>query len=258
MAQQTGELKASARAQAGTGAARAVRRQAQVPGIVYGDGKPPQSIALASNELANAINRGRFLSSVIDIDIDGSKTRVIAREVQKDPVNDKPVHVDFQRVGAGARIRVNVPVRFINEALSPGLKRGGVLNIVRHEVEVMAPADRIPEFFEFNLEGLEIGRSVHISAITLPEGVKPTIQNRDFTVASIAGHKIEEEPTPGAATATADGAAPAEGAEGAAPAAEGADPKAAAAPGAKAPAGKEAAGAKPAAAAAAKPAGGKK
>ncbi len=133
----------------------------------------------------------------------------------------------------------------------PGLKRGGVLNIVRHEIEVTAPADKIPDFFEFNLEGLEIGRSVHISAIKLPEGVKPTIQNRDFTVATIAGHKIEEEPTPGAEAAAVEGAAPAEGeaAEGA-PAAAPADAKAAAAAGAKAPAGKEAAGAKPAAAAA--------
>jgi large subunit ribosomal protein L25 len=248
MAQQTGELKASVRKQSGTGAARAVRREALVPGVVYGDGRPAQNIALASNELVNVINRGRFLSSVIELDIEGAKTRVIAREVQKDPVNDKLVHVDFQRVGPGARIRVSVPVRFINEALSPGLKRGGVLNIVRHEVEVTAPADRIPEYFEFNLEGLDIGRSVHISATKLPEGVKPTIINRDFTVATIAGHKIEEEPTPGAAVATAEGAAPAEGTEGAAPAAEG-DAKAAAAP---------AAGAKPAAAAAKPAAGGKK
>jgi large subunit ribosomal protein L25 len=145
-------------------------------------------------------------------------------------------------------------VRFINEGLSPGLKRGGVLNIVRHEVEVTCPADAIPDHFEFDLEGLEIGRSVHISATKMPDGVRPTIINRDFTVATIAGHKIEEEPTPGAATAGAEGAAPAEGAE-AAPAAEGGDAKAAApAAGAKAPAGKEAAGAKPAA----KPAAAKK
>lgn len=258
MAQQTGELKASARAQSGTGSARSVRRDAQVPAIVYGDGKPPQAIALPSNELVNVINRGRFLSSVIEIDIDGSKTRVIAREVQKDPVSDTPVHVDFQRVGPGARIRVNVPVRFVHEALSPGLKRGGVLNIVRHEVEVLAPADRIPEFFEFSLEGMEIGRSIHISATKLPEGVTTTIQNRDFTVATVAGHKIEEEAATSTATATADGAAPAEGApaEGAAAPADG---KAAApAAGAKAPAGgaKPAVAAKPAAAA--KPAGGGK
>ena len=153
---------------------------------------------------------------MFDLDVDGKKTRVIPREVQLDPVKDWPIHVDFQRVGAGARIRVNVPVRFINESLSPGLKRGGVLNIVRHEIEVTCPADAIPEYFEFNLEGLEIGRSVHISAIKMPEGVKPTILNRDFTVATIAGHKIEEEPTPGAEVAAAEGAVPAEGAEGAA------------------------------------------
>jgi large subunit ribosomal protein L25 len=262
MAQQVSAIKAFARKGSGTGGARAVRREAQVPGVVYGDGRAPENVALYSNELVNLINRGRFLSSIIELDIDGTKTRVIPREVQTDPVNAKLVHVDFQRVGPGARIRVNVPVRFINESLSPGLKRGGVLNVVRHEIEVMAPADKIPEFFEFNLEGLEIGRSVHISAITLPEGVRPTITNRDFTVASIAGHKIEEEPAPGAAAATAEGAAPAEGAEGAAPAAEGDAKAAAAAPGAKAPAGKEAA-AKPAApakpASPAKPAaGGKK
>jgi large subunit ribosomal protein L25 len=175
--------------------------------------------------------------------------RVIPREVQVDPVSDKLVHVDFQRVGSGARIRVNVPVRFINELLSPGLKRGGVLNIVRHEIEVTCPADAIPEHFVVNLEGLEIGRSVHISAVKLPEGVKPTILNRDFTICTVAGHKIEEEAAPGAATAV-EGAAPAEGAEAAA-AGEAGDAKAAA-PGkegaaAKAPpAGKEAA--KPAAA----------
>jgi large subunit ribosomal protein L25 len=256
MAQQVTEIKAYARKRAGTGGAREVRRQAQVPAIIYGDGKTPQNIALATNEVVNLMNRGRFLSTLISIDVEGGgKTRVIPREVQLDPVNDKLVHIDFQRVGPGASIRVNVPVRFVNEASSPGLKRGGVLNIVRHEVEVMAPADRIPEFFEFSLEGLEIGRSIHISATKLPEGVTPIIQNRDFTVATVAGHKIEEEPTPGTAAATAEGAAPAEGAEGAAPAADG-DAKAAAAPGAKAPAGKETAAKS---AAAAKPAsGGKK
>jgi len=245
---QVSEIKAYTRARSGTGDARATRREAKVPGTVYGDGRAPESIALYSNELVNVVNRGRFLSTLIDLDIDGAKTRVIPREVQLDPVSDKPIHVDFQRISAGSRIRVNVPVRFVHEALSPGLKRGGVLNIVRHEVEVTCPADAIPERFEFSLEGLEIGRSIHISAVKLPEGVKTTIQNRDFTVATIAGHKVEEEPVPGAeAAVAADGAAPAEGeaAEGA-PAAAPADGKAAAA---KAPAGKEAAGAKPAAAA---------
>jgi large subunit ribosomal protein L25 len=190
------------------------------------------------------MHRGKFLSTVINLDIDGKKTRVIPREVQLDPVNDKLVHVDFQRVGVGARIRVNVPVRFINEGLSPGLKRGGVLNVVRHHVEVMAPADAIPEKFEFNLEGLEIGRSVHISAIKLPEGVTPTIINRDFTVATIAGHKIEEEAKPEGETAVAaEGAEPVEGEADAAAAGDAKAP--AGKEGGKAPAGKEAAAAKP-------------
>jgi large subunit ribosomal protein L25 len=249
------EIKASARPRSGKGGARAVRREAQVPGVIYGDGRPAENIALQSNELVNLMNRGRFLSSVVDLALDGGKVRVIPREVQLDPVSDKLVHVDFQRVGPGARIRVNVPVRFINEALSPGLKRGGVLNVVRHEIEVTCPADAIPENFVVNLEGLEIGRSVHISAVKLPDGVKPTILNRDFTICTVAGHKIEEEAAPGAA-ATADGAAPAEGAEAAAAAGEAGDAKAAAgkegAAPAKAPAGKEAA--KPAAAAKGAPA----
>ena len=250
MAQQVNEIKAYARLRSGTGGARQVRRQAQVPGVVYGNGEAPQNISLYTNELVNLMQHGRFLSTVIDLDMDGAKTRVIPREVQLDPVNDKLVHVDFQRIGPSARIRVNVPVRFINEGLSPGLKRGGVLNIVRHEIEVTCPADAIPDHFEFNLEGLEIGRSIHISAIKLPEGVKPTILNRDFTVATVAGHKVEEEPTPSAEAVAAEGTAPVEGEEGA-PAADAGDAAKAAAgkeatPG-KAPAAKEAA--KPAAAA---------
>ena len=261
MAAQVSEIKAQARPRAGTGGARAVRREGKVPGIVYGDAREAENIALDGRELAIIIGRGKFLSTVFDLNIDGKKARVIPREVQLDPVKDMPIHVDFQRVSAGARIRVNVPVRFANESLSPGLKRGGVLNVVRHEIEVTCPADAIPDYFEFNLEGLEIGRSIHISAIKLPEGVKPTILNRDFTVATIAGHKIEEEPTPSAEVAAVEGEMPAEGEEGAVPAEAAGDAKAPpgkeGAAAAKAPAGKEAAaGARPAAGkpAAAKPA----
>jgi large subunit ribosomal protein L25 len=257
MAQQISEIKASARLRSGKGGARATRREDKVPGVVYGNGSKPENISLNGRELNIIVGRGKFLSTVFDLDIDGTKARVIPRDVQLDPVKDWPIHVDFQRVGPGARIRVDVPVRFINEGLSPGLKRGGVLNIVRHEVEVTCPAEAIPEYFEFNLEGLEIGRSIHISATKMPEGVKPTILNRDFTVATVAGHKIEEEPTPGAEAVVAEGAVPAEGEEGA-PVAEAAD-------GAKAPAGKEAAGGKAPAGkeaaakpGAAKPAAGKK
>jgi large subunit ribosomal protein L25 len=248
MAQQVSEIKASARPRSGTGGARAIRREGRVPAIIYGDGAEPQTVAVDFTELAKLIGKGKFLSTVFDVNIDGKKSRVIPREVQVDPVKDFPVHVDFQRVGTSGKIRVNVPVRFINEALSPGLKRGGVLNIVRHEVEVICPADAIPAVFEFNLEGLEIGRSIHISAVKMPEGVRPTITNRDFTVATVAGHRVEEETKPTEAAAV-EGATPA--AEGAA-AAAGGDAQAAAGKegAAKAPAGKE--GAKPAAKPAAK------
>ena len=214
MAQQVSEIKASARPRAGTGGARAIRREGRVPAIIYGDGNEPQNVAVDFADLIKLIGRGKFLSTVFDVNVDGKKSRVIPREVQVDPVKDLPVHVDFQRVGASGKIRVNVPVKFINEALSPGLKRGGVLNIVRHEVEVICPADAIPAQFEFSLEGLEIGRSLHISAVKMPEGVRPTITNRDFTVATIAGHRVEEEVKPaeaavveGAALRAAEGAA---------------------------------------------------
>jgi large subunit ribosomal protein L25 len=250
MAQQVSEIKASARPRSGTGGARAIRREGRVPAVIYGDGNEPQNVAIDFADLTKMIGRGKFLSTVFDVNIDGKKSRVIPREVQLDPVKDFPVHVDFQRVGASGKIRVNVPVKFINDALSPGLKRGGVLNIVRHEVEVICPADAIPSVFEFNLEGLEIGRSIHISAVKMPEGVRPTITNRDFTVATIAGHRVEEEVKPTEAAA-AEGATAAAG-EGA-PAAAAGDAKAAAGKdgaGAKAPAGKEAA--KPAAKPAAK------
>src|SRR5262245_52166640 len=124
---QVSEIKATVRTRAGTGDARAVRREAGVPAVVYGNGAAPQSVALPANVLVNLMSRGRFLSTVIELDLEGAKTRVIPREVQVDPVDGKPVHVDFQRVGANSRIRVDVPVRFVGEALSPGLKRGGVL-----------------------------------------------------------------------------------------------------------------------------------
>ena len=209
------EIKATARARAGKGAARTVRREGKVPGVVYGgDEKEPQTVALEYNQLNILIKRGRFYSTVFDLDVDGRKSRVIPRDVQLDPVRDFPIHVDFQRIGADNRVRVAVPMHFVNETLSPGLKRGGVLNIVRREVEVWAPADKVPDHFEANLEGLEIGRSIHISAVPLPEGVRPVITSRDFTVATIAGAAAMkpdfDETAPGAVAG--EGAAPAEGA----------------------------------------------
>jgi large subunit ribosomal protein L25 len=233
-------LKATARPRAGKGAARQARREGNVPAVIYGDQKAPEPINLEYNELWKQVLKGRFTSTAIELDVEGKKHIVLARDVQVDPVRDTPLHVDFQRVGKDGIIRVSIPVRFIHEALSPGLKRGGVLNIVRHEVEVFCPYDKIPPFFEVSLDGLEIGRSIHVSALKLPDEVKPVIQNRDFTIATIAGALKGEEETTTAAAATPDAAAAA--APGAAPAA---DAKAAAAP---------AAGGKAAAAAPAKPA----
>ncbi len=235
MAAEIISLTATARPRAGKGAARQARRDGNIPAVIYGDKQPPEIIALDFNTVRKQILQGHFTSKVFDIDVAGKgKIRVIPRDVQVDPVKDQPLHVDFLRIGKDGIIRVFVPVRVVNEGLSPGLKRGGVLNIVRHEIEVYCPYDRIPEFFELDLTGIEIGRSIHISAITLPEGVKPVISNRDFTVATIAGSRKEEE-----AAVAADAAAPA------------ADAKAA---GGKAPAGK----ASPAAAAKAAPAAGAK
>jgi len=246
-------LKATARPRAGKGAARQARRDGNVPAVIYGDQKTPETINLEYNALWKQVLKGHFTSTAIELDVEGKKHIVLARDVQVDPVRDTPLHVDFQRVGKDGIIRVSIPMHFINEALSPGIKRGGVLNIVRHDVEVNCPYDKIPRFFEVSLEGLEIGRSVHISAVQLPEGVTPVIKNRDFTIATIAGAlKGEEETTTAAATTEAAAAAPAADAKGAAPAAGAKAPAA----GAKAPAaGKAAAAPAAKAAAPAKPAG---
>ena len=229
-------IKASARPRSGKGAARTARREGKVPGVIYGGNSEPETISLDHNELWKTVLRGRFLATVFEIDVDGRKTRVVPRDLQLDPVKDIPIHVDFQRVTAASRIRVKVPTRFINETASPGIKRGGVLNVVRREVEVFCPPDQIPLAFDFDLTGLEIGRSIHISATRLPEGVRPTITGRDFTVATIAGALTRaEDEAATSTTAVADGAAPAGSDAKAAPAAAAAGGKAPAA-GAKAPA----------------------
>jgi large subunit ribosomal protein L25 len=229
-------IAASARPRAGKGAARHVRREGKVPGVIYGDNKDAETIAIDDNTLRKVIARGKFLTTVFELDVDGKKSRVIPRDVQLDPVKDFPIHVDFQRIGAGSRLRVNVPVKFINELASPGLKRGGVLNIVRHDVQVTCPADKIPAFFEFDLTGLEIGRSIHISATKLPEGVKTVIRDRDFTIATVAGAKAQEEEKPTAETAAAATPAAGDAKAAAAPAAAAGGKAAAPAAGAKAPA----------------------
>lgn len=183
---QTVNITAASRDRAGKGAARAIRREGRVPGVIYGDKKDPQLVSLEYRELMKQVQTGRFLSTLVDIDVDGTKVRAIPRDVQFDPVRDFIIHVDFLRLGKGAKIAVQVPVHFVNEDASKGLKRGGVLNVVRHEVEVNCPADEIPDGFEIDLAGLDIGDSIHASSVTLPEHVTFTITDRDFTIATIA------------------------------------------------------------------------
>jgi large subunit ribosomal protein L25 len=219
MAQLT-QLKAEARDRVGKGAARAVRRQDKVPAVIYGDRKPPLTISLPQRETTQRLHAGGFLTHLVEIELNGEKIRAIPKDYQLDPVRDFLVHVDFLRVGEGARLTLNVPVHFTNHPLSPGLKRGGVLNVVRHGIEMVVPADAIPEFIEIDLSGLEIGDSVHISAVTLPEGTRPTITDRDFTVATIAGAASMIQEADEAAAAAAAAAVPAEGEAAAAPGAE--------------------------------------
>jgi len=211
------ELKAWARQSAGKSGARQVRRDGRIPGIVYGGKEDPQNIALDPKAISKQLQTGHFQSTIFTLDVEGTKTRVIPRGVQLDPVRDFPLHVDFMRLAKDALVTVDVPVHFLNEGASPGLKRGGVLNIVRHDIPVRCPADKIPDHFDVDLTGIEIGDSIHISAIALPDGVTPTITDRDFTVATVVGRAAEEAPAAAEAEAAEAGAeegaaAPPEGA----------------------------------------------
>ncbi len=183
---QSYELKAEARERVGKGSARQLRRKGLVPAVIYGDKQPPVSIALSYKEIYYKIHGGGFMTTVATIDVDGKKVQVLPKDYQLDPVRDFPVHVDFLRIGKDSVVTVNVPVHFANEDKSPGLKRGGVLNIVRHEVEFHVPANAIPESITVDLTGTDLGDSIHISAVKLPAGAKPTIADRDFTIATIA------------------------------------------------------------------------
>ena len=199
-------MPAQARERAGKGPARAARRAGRVPGVVYGAKKDPLMITLDPRDIARGLRTGSFLATIYDLNVGGKKERVLPRDVQFDPVTDAPLHVDFLRVSASSQVTVDVPVEFLNEEESPGLKRGGLLNVVRHGIELNCQADSIPQSIQVDLTGLDIGDSVHISMVTLPEGVEPTITDRDFTVATIAAPTVVREEE-------AEAAAPAEGEE---------------------------------------------
>lgn len=195
---------AERRERSGKGPARALRRAGKVPAIVYGGRGEPERVALSLRDLKRELsNNPRFFSSVFELDFGSTRLKVLPREAQLHPVSDEPLHIDFLRAETGAVITVEVPVRFVNEDGSPGIKRGGVLNIVRRTVELVCPADAIPGEILVDLAGREIGDSVHISEVTLPEGVRPTITDRDFTICSIVPPTVVSEAaeTPGEAPA---------------------------------------------------------
>ncbi|MCS6877247.1 MAG: 50S ribosomal protein L25/general stress protein Ctc [Geminicoccaceae bacterium] len=190
-------LRGEVRERSGKGAARAVRRAGKIPAIVYGGKEPPLKIAIDAKQLLHAMQQPRFFSTVLDIDLGDRIEHVLPREAQLHPVTDRPLHVDFVRAGAGARVTVAVPVRFVNEAECPGLKRGGVLNVVRREIELVCPADAIPSEIVADLKGFDIGDSIHIRHVALPEGVRPRSTERDFTIASIVPPTVAEAPPAG-------------------------------------------------------------
>jgi large subunit ribosomal protein L25 len=191
--QDISELQVQAREGTGKGVARALRRQGRVPAVVYGDTTPPRTISVDRKVLEQEIARGGFQNRLLNLKLEDKSQRVLPREVQFHVVTDVVIHVDFLRLAEDAELAIMVPMVFINEEECDGLRRGGVLNVVRHEIEVMCRADAIPEVIECDLTGLDIGDSIHISAISLPDGVTPTITDRDFTIATIAAPSLKTE-----------------------------------------------------------------
>ena len=210
------ELKATARPKSGKGAARAERRAGRVPGVIYGNNQPPVTISVDDRDLRQRILAGRFLTTVYDIDVEGKKHRVIPRDFHLDPVRDFPLHVDFMRLGEGATIRVSIPLHVVKAEASPGVKRGGTVNIVTHTIDLECKVDNIPQFVEADVSDLEISHSLHLSDIKLPEGVR-SLMREDATLVTIvppSGYAEEMKAAAAAAAAPAAGAkAPAAGAK---------------------------------------------
>ncbi len=200
-------LKAEARDRVGKGAARALRRENRVPAVIYGGKQEPTGISLNGNDMYTILHAGGFMTTLFDIDVGGKVTKAIPRDFQLDPVKDFLTHVDFLRITEDSIITVDIPVHFFNEAASPGLKEGGVLNIVEHTIELAVKATNIPKSIDIDLTGLGIGDTIHISSVKLPEGARP-VDRSDFTVATIAAPTIvTEEPKAAAAEAAATPAA---------------------------------------------------
>jgi large subunit ribosomal protein L25 len=187
------QIKAMARDRAGKGAARAVRRQGMVPAVIYGGGEEPQTIALDFNQTKQLIFAGHFLTTVFEIDVDGKTTRAIPRDYQLDPVKDFPLHIDFLRLAAGGSVKVVVPVHVVGQDRSPGLKRGGTLQIVEHSVELMVPSEAIPDAIEVSVANLDLGSSLHLADVTLPQGARPATQENVTLVTVVAPSGMNED-----------------------------------------------------------------
>ena len=209
-------LPAEARERAGKGASRALRRDGRVPAVIYGDKKEPLSVHVEEKRLAKMLSTGHFMNTVVMVDAGGEPHRTLPKDVQFHPVTSRPIHVDFLRIGEHSQVTVAIPVRFDDDEESPGIKRGGVLNIVQHELELICPASNIPDEIHISLAGLDIGDSIHISQVTLPEGTKAAIDDRDFTVATIvAPSAVKADEAEEAAAAAAAEGEEVEGVEGA-------------------------------------------
>ncbi len=223
----------------GRGGARETRRQGKVPAVLYGGDKAPVAISIDKKTIVQALKSGKFISHTVTLEHKGERQLVFAQDIQFHPVSDEPTHLDLYRVEPGQVIRVAVPVHVTGQGVSPGIKRGGAMNIVRHEIWLYAPADAIPEHIEADVSSMDIGDALKISAIKLPEGTRPTIGDRDFTVITIAGRKAKDDVVDEKPAAAADAAAPAAGAAPAAAPAAGAAPAKGAAPAAAKPAAKK-------------------
>ena len=205
-------LPAEARDRAGKGASRELRRQGRVPAVIYGGKEEPTPIHVEAKELVRQLGTGHFMNSIVMIDVGGKQVRTLPKDVALHPVTDRPLHVDFLRLAKDAKIHVAVPVVFVNEDASPGLKKGGVLNVVRHELELVCESDKIPDEIHLDVTGLDVGDSIHISHVALPQGSASAITDRDFTIATVVAPSAMKQ-TEGEGEAVATGGAPAEAGE---------------------------------------------
>lgn len=179
-------IKAELREKAGKGSSRALRREDKIPAVIYGDKKEPTTVTISRIELVKELNKGGFMNTSYEIQVGKSKEHVLPRDVQFHPVTDWPMHVDFLRLSKGSSLNIMIPVHFVGEETSPGIKSGGILNVVRHEIEFSCPADAIPEAIEIDISELDMNDGIHISTVKLPKGVTPVIDDRDFTIATIS------------------------------------------------------------------------